>query len=109
MRPEAAFPPFFVIWAALCLVVWTFYWKGGLAAKRRWHPRIVVGSALLFLGFIALVMPFALVLAVPAVAAISFLNLKMTKFCGACEATLFQNPPWATVRFCSKCGTSLEP
>ena len=108
MRPEAALPPFFVIWAALCLVVWTFYWKGSLDAKRRWHPRIVFGSAILFLGFVALMTPSALVLAVPAVAAISVLNFKMTKFCAACGATQIQNPPWITIRFCSKCGASLE-
>lgn len=109
MKPDAAFPIFlFFLWIPLCLAVWTFYWKGGLEAKRRWHPRIVFSSAVLFLGVVALVMPFALVMAAPAVAGISWLNLKMTKFCPSCGRTLVQNPPWVTLNFCAKCGTDLR-
>ena len=103
-------PPliFFATWAVLCVAVWSFYWKGTLAAKRRWHPRIIIGVGVVFLGFIAITMPPALVMAVPSVILISILNLKMTKFCGACAATLVQNPPWTKMRFCPKCGTSLQ-
>ena len=101
-------PIFFVLWIPLCLVVWTFYWKGNLEAKRRWHPPIVFGMAAVFRGFVASVTPYALAVVVPAVAAISFLNLKLTKFCRACGRTLIQNPPWATINFCPKCGVSLR-
>lgn len=109
MKPEDGFPVFFVLWIVLCIVVWTFYWKGSLDTKRRWHPRILIGTALLFLAFVATTMPFALPLAVPAVAGITFLNFKMIKFCSACEATLVRNPPWSVMRFCIKCGAALDP
>lgn len=108
MKPEAAFPIFFFLWIPLCLAVWSFYWKGSLEAKRRWHPRIIFGVAVVFLGFIATVMPFALPMAVPAVAVISFLNFKNIKFCPACGRTLMQNPPWAAINFCPKCGADLR-
>lgn len=108
MRAEAAFPIFFIAWGCVCLAVWMFYWKGSLEAKRRWHPRIVIGAGVLFLGFIAISMPVALTLAVPSVALITFLNLKFIRFCPACGVTLVQNPPWSAPRFCSKCGASLQ-
>ena len=108
MKPDAAFPVFFFLWILLCVAVWTFYWKGSLEAKRRWHPRIAVGIPVLFLGLIAIAAPFGLAMAIPAVAVISLINLKSTRFCPACGRTLFQSSPWSAMNFCPKCGASLR-
>jgi hypothetical protein len=81
-----------------------------LAAKRRWHPRIVFGLGALFVLLMWLMEPpthvFFFVLA--AVLLISFLNWKFTRFCPACAKTLVQNPPWSKMMYCTKCGARLD-
>jgi predicted RNA-binding Zn-ribbon protein involved in translation (DUF1610 family) len=99
---------FFIVWTVLCVAGWSFFWKGSLAAKRRWHGPIQVGAAVLFLAFVAAIAPpKVLAIFAPAVAAITFLNLKFTKFCPACGSMLMRNPPWVPLRFCPKCGENL--
>jgi hypothetical protein len=105
MRPELIFAVFLAVWIALLAAVSLFYWKGSLAAKRRFHPYVVVGGALIFLGFVTVIMPAStFVVIVPAVALVSFLNYKMTKFCNTCGATVIQRPPWTASPTCLKCG-----
>ncbi|HWA75439.1 MAG TPA: hypothetical protein VG937_24045 [Polyangiaceae bacterium] len=85
--------------------------KGSFDTKRRWHPRLVVGGGLVFVGFSLSVMPFAPVrlLVIPVVALFAWLNLRFTKFCAACGATQYNRTPWSPMRFCSKCGGPLDP
>src|SRR5262245_61988106 len=110
MKPNTAFPIFFfAIWIALGVTAWILFSKASYETKRKWHPRFQVGVGVLFLGFIATVLPpFVLVGAIPAVALIAFLNLRMIKFCKACGATLVQNPPWSSFKYCPKCGAKLR-
>jgi hypothetical protein len=48
-----------------------------------------------------------LVLAVPAVAIISYMNIRMTRFCESCGRTLHRQPLFSKPRFCSHCGAAL--
>src|SRR2546428_304086 len=93
------FPIFFVTWVVLGIGTALFYWRAGLAAKRRWHPWLIFGGGGLFIFFVAIMTRVhtlrVLLLVVPVVTLISFLNWKFTKFCPACGKTLTQNPPWS--------------
>jgi hypothetical protein len=107
MRPELLFPVFIGVWIVLLVLVSLFYLKGSLAAKRRFHPFVVGGAALLFLGFITLLMPAStFVVIVPIVALMSFLNYKITKFCESCGATTIRVPGTPAVA-CRKCGSQV--
>jgi hypothetical protein len=110
MRPDVLFPLFLAVWLALLGFVALFYLKASLPARRRWHPFVVVGGALVFLGFVTVILPASsFVIIVPAVALISFVNYKMTKFCNACGATVVQRPPWRSLSACPKCGGRVDP
>ena len=92
------------VWTSLLVLVSLFYWKGSLANKRRFHPFVVVGSALIFLAFVTVMLPAStFVIIVPVVALVSFLNYKITKFCSSCGATIVQRPGLSK-RPCPKCG-----
>jgi len=106
MRPELIFPLFMAVWVTLLILVSLFYWKGSLATKRRWHPYVVVGCALVFLSFITLIMPAStFVVIAPAVALISFFNYKVTRFCDACGGTVIRAP--GSKSACRKCGAAM--
>jgi hypothetical protein len=110
MRPELVFRMFLAVWIALLGAVSLFYWKGSLATKRRFHPYVVAGGALIFLGFVTVVMPpSTFVVIAPVVALVSFLNYKITKFCNGCGATVIQPPPWREPPTCTKCGMRVGP
>lgn len=66
--------------------------------------------AVLFAGFLALVIPRPSVLyvAYPAIAFIPWMNLRTTKFCPSCARTIVRNPPWVTINFCPTCGKRLK-
>lgn len=102
------FALFFVIWAVIAIATAVFFRTASLEQRRAWHPRIIVGSGLFFLLFVTAIDPRGLVLAVPAVALISYLSIKLTKFCSACGAMNLQNPPWQKMTSCPRCGASLE-
>jgi hypothetical protein len=49
-----------------------------------------------------------MLITVPPVIVITAWNIKMTRFCDRCGATL-TNPIWSSpMRFCSKCGANLD-
>jgi hypothetical protein len=110
MRPELIFTIFMAVWVLLLAAVSLFYWQGSLATKRRFHPYVVAAGALVFLGFVTVIMPSStFVVIVPAVALVSFLNYKMTKFCDVCGVTVIQRPPWSEPPTCTKCGARVSP
>jgi hypothetical protein len=109
MRPSLVFLLFPAVWVAVLILVSLFYLKGSLATKRRFHLYVVCAAALVFLGFITVLLPAStFVVIAPGVALISFLNYKMTKFCGSCGATVIQRPPWRELRACPRCGAAMN-
>ena len=102
-------PVFAALWISLMIAGALFQRKASVATKRRWHPRMVIGGALVFASFLCVVLPSVRVLAIflPAVAVFCFLSLKLTKFCSACGAMVVRtdlNP----VRFCPRCGAAVD-
>ena len=110
MTIERLYLTFVAAWIALVAGAAVLSWRGDLATKRRWHPRLVVGSALLLVAFASLFVPpgYVLSLVAPAAVLIAFMNLRMTKFCDACGATLFNRSLRLPMRFCQVCGASLD-
>ena len=108
MNFEKLFPFFFAVWIALGIGTALFYARAGLQTKRRWHPRLVIGAGALFLAFALTMQPGLKMLlsAGPAVALITILNWKLTKFCPQCGRTAYArlNPN----RFCQSCGAALD-
>lgn len=110
MISEQLFFTFFAIWILLAISSLVFYRTADLQMKRRWHPRLVVVSGVLFLGFVSLMMPPwpTLAIAAPAVALIAYLNLTLTKFCPRCGAVLFRQNWFSKMDFCQSCGAALN-
>src|SRR5687767_2947494 len=108
MDPDSTLSLVFpLVWAGLGAATFIFHLKASLATKRRWHPFISVGLGLVFLGFIALTARAALIIAGPAVLAITVLSIKMMRFCPSCSATAFQQRSWSAPTVCTKCGSDL--
>ena len=111
MNLEQRFYVFFGVWAVLGVASALFAWRAPVEAKRKWFPRTTIGAGILFVIFTYWITraPQTLVITIPAVALITYLNLKLTKICPHCGATL-QNLSWFTrMRYCKKCGAELQP
>jgi hypothetical protein len=125
MKPETVFPfngivtaIFFGTWIVLGIGGFLVFYLGRDAAfKRRWFPRFVMLAGLLFVFFSTTLLalsprsfggPGALVLLVPGVCLISWLNIKFTKFCEQCGSILFDQNWFSPMRYCPKCGASLD-
>jgi hypothetical protein len=111
MRPHPEIGVLFIgTWVVLgILSLWFLYFDRNVARKKRLLPVFIVGSGALFVIFVFLLSGDlrTLVLAVPAVVLICFLNLRMMKVCSACGRTV-QSGVWFTkAEYCSKCGAKL--
>jgi uncharacterized protein YndB with AHSA1/START domain len=106
---DRVFPLFVGAWIALAVGA-ALLSRASLATKRRWHPRLVVGSSILLVGFASLIVPasYTILLVAPAACLIAFLNLRMTKFCASCGSTSFARGFPSAMRFCQACGASLD-
>lgn len=108
---------FFGTWIAVAIVVFAASRRMNAAAKRRWIPRAVILLGVLFiivettlfvlesgswssLGYLALL--------VPLVGSISYLQIKLTKYCDKCNATIAARSWFEPARFCSKCGAPVD-
>lgn len=109
IEPEAVIPVFFAVWAALALGGFLFFaLNKDVALKRRLFPRLAIAAGVLFGGVIALMAPWpAFLLFVPFIALIVWLNIRMTRFCGACGKILINHQWWSTMNFCPYCGAKL--
>ena len=110
--PPWEFVVFVLVWSLLGLTSFLFFhFNRHTALKRRILPTFVIGVGALFLGvvyyFIGSQHPLVFVFAVPAVAAISFMNIRMTRFCESCGRTLHRQPLFWKPSFCSHCGAEL--
>lgn len=102
---------FFATWIVLALAsFYMFFLRRDTAFKRRYWAPWIVTIGVLFLVFMLLTgFPLSMVLvAVPFVALISFLNIRSVRFCDSCGATVHDwTLPWRRPRHCSRCGSPL--
>jgi hypothetical protein len=112
------FACFFATWVVLGLSgFYLFYVRSDVYFKRRWFPRYIVLVGVLFVLFSTALTALSaqslgalgiLVVLVPAAGLISWLNIKFTRFCDKCGATVYQQNWLAPMNFCSKCGAELD-
>ena len=93
-----------------------FYLQRDVAFKRKWFPRYVILAGVLFVFFSTTLMVLqsrsfsalgVLIVVVPMVVIITYLNIKFTRFCDKCGATVFDSNWFSPMKFCSKCGAEL--
>ena len=110
MRPNDLFALFAAVWIAVGVGLWVFYTRASYQRKKRWHLALVAGAALVFIAFAYALSQRTevLYLAVPAVAAISFLSYKLTRFCPRCGFTVHRTGFFNRVIYCPRCGCKLE-
>jgi len=109
-RVDRVFPVFFATWVVLGVASYLFFWRGrDAAAKRRAYPAFTIGVAALFIFFNLLMgIPATfLVVLVPALSVITWLNLRHVQFCDQCGRTV-SNQGWAgRSTYCPYCGQAL--
>jgi len=83
--------------------------------KRRVFPWIMLLSGAVFLVPVFEMMansqqpPVFRIFFVLIVGVVCFLNIRMTKFCDSCGATILNSGGWfTTIRYCSRCGAKLR-
>jgi ribosomal protein S27AE len=103
-----AFAAFMALWILLGIASAIFYRKASYQTKKTAHPYIVAGFGIIFLAFVEWFahgdVP---VFFVVAIIVISFLNIRLTRFCSRCGATIFQRG-FSRFKFCPKCGAELQ-
>jgi hypothetical protein len=106
------FGPFIVIWFALAISSFLFFhFNRNTTLKRRVFPPFVVIIGVFFGCFVAYISRGhlqILFVAVPMIVLISFLNIRKTRFCGACGRTLYQQPIFSRSQYCPRCGAELR-
>jgi hypothetical protein len=109
-HPEI-WPWFFGLWLMLGIAsVWFMYLDKNIARKKRLLPVFIVGTGVIFIAFTFVIMGDlkAMALIVPAVALITFLNLRIIKICGACGKTIHSGMWFTKAEYCPKCGARLD-
>jgi hypothetical protein len=109
-HPEIA-PWVIGMWVALGIGgLWFTYLDKNIARKKRLLPVFTIGTGIIFLLFTFLMIPSVSVMAfaVPAVALVTWLNLRIMRVCSACGRTI-QSGMWFTkAEYCPKCGARLD-
>ena len=117
MKPDPIapyFPVFMVSWIALGIGYWLWiYTRPSADQKRLWHRCVAIGATVIFGAFITFTLllwrqPFALLIFIPALVVITWLNLRFTDFCESCNRMVYNQFWWRRVRFCPHCGVSLK-
>ena len=111
MKPNEIPPVFVALWIALAIAgMWISYGSRNAKLKKRLIPLFVIGSGILFAIFFLVMTRELLILLVfgPAVALISWMNLRMIRVCDSCGRTVY-NPYWFKKGgYCVKCGAKLQ-
>lgn len=109
-HPEL-FPWFAGVWIGLgILSFWFFQFSKNVKLKKRFLPIFIVGTGVLFTGFVLFMSgkPEIMLIVIPAVAIISFLNLRMIRVCESCGRTIYNTMVFFKMEYCSKCGAKLR-
>ncbi len=98
-------------WVALCIVgLWVTYFDKNVARKKRLIPVFIVGAGVIFALFTLLMTGDlrAMAFVIPAVALITFLNLRQIRVCPNCGRTILSGMWFTKAEYCPKCGGKLD-
>jgi len=102
------FQVFLITWIVLGIASWIFYKKADYQTKKTAHPILMIATGILLIAFTEWVMPGKVPwYFIAAVAVITWLNIRFTQFCPACNATVHPQRFFNRPRFCPKCGHEL--
>ncbi len=107
---DKVFPIFFGVWVVFgILSFYLFFVRNDYDFKVKYFKYFSILAGVLFIGFsVATGMPLQIFLVmVPAVILITFLNIRITRFCKNCGKTIVNNVPFSKIDFCPKCGSKL--
>jgi hypothetical protein len=108
---DQVFPVFIVVWAGLGIASSAFFYLSKNASlKRKIWPPASIAASVLFLAFVWTrgIPASEFIFVVPFVALITFINLRVMKFCDACGRTVMNQNPFSLPKYCSKCGAALD-
>jgi predicted RNA-binding Zn-ribbon protein involved in translation (DUF1610 family) len=112
MKPHAEIVPLFIaVWIALGIAgLWFTYLDKNIPRKTRLLPRFTIGAGILFVLFIFGMTGDwkAMAFAIPAVALITFLNLRQLRICQTCGRTINTGMWFTKAEYCPKCGARLD-
>ena len=100
-----------IFWITLGIVgFFLFFVSKNVEFKKKYYPWYVVLVGVVFASFIMMTgMPiFPLVIFLPVIALITYLNLRNVKFCDSCGKTIVNRAWFSKVSYCSNCGAKLE-
>jgi FtsH-binding integral membrane protein len=105
-------------WIVLfCVNAYVLFSRRDATFKRKWFRRMVVLMSGLFVFFVVAInassgvqmaWPFLLCVLFPIVILIAWLNLKLTRFCDHCGATILPGNFFVRPKYCPRCGTPLD-
>jgi hypothetical protein len=110
-QPDHIFRIFVAMWVVLGSLSFAFFtFNKNATLKRKVHAPLVVAVGVIFVGSVWLmgVPKHFLYTAIPAVALITMLNIRTTRFCGPCGRAVFSQNPFSRPEFCQKCGARLS-
>lgn len=109
--PESVFTLFLATWVPLMVdSFFMFYISRDVGRKRRLFPWFNLIAGVLFVGFVWVAgFPIGVVLvSIPLVALITWLNTRQIRFCDACGKTATSMSLGGKPRYCQQCGASVD-
>lgn len=110
-------PPWFIaliiVWVILALISFLFFqFSRNAAMKRAVRLPLIIVVGIVFAAFlyyqVGRQQPEILYIAIPAIILISFLNVRMVRFCDSCGKTIYQQFLFSRPRYCPYCGAKLD-
>jgi hypothetical protein len=101
---------FALLWSALVVGGGLFIRRASIPQKRAWLPRFRIGTAVLFVAFVAVATrnATAVLFMGIAVAVVTWIHLRRTRVCGVCGAIPRGPSPFSPPAKCDVCGASVE-
>lgn len=105
-------------WVAMVIRFGAAFRRMSVAEKSLWYPRFALLVGALFVLFVTTLSVLenrawssfliSLLFLVPITLAITYWNIRFTRFCGRCNARIFTGYRFTRAKFCPQCGANLD-
>ena len=101
---------FMAAWVAVGVIFWAFFrFNRNARLKRVLYPLVVVATGAAFFAYVAAVFGLVSVAVAPFILLIVVVNLRLTRFCDACGASVYAKNSFSRPRACTRCSAKLDP